>query len=282
MKVTALHRYPVKSMGGQSVARARIEPIGLVGDRRWMVVNEAGRYMTRRELPQLAQIEALPDTNGILLRHRAGGEIRVPFPPAGAASAPVKIWRDELPAQIADPAADAYLSALFGKPLRLVYQADEHMRPVDPAFAEPGDVVSLADGFPILVTTTESLAALNARLGVPVAMERFRPNVVLSGATEPWAEDRWRRIRIGTLVLRIVKPCARCIMITQDPATGEQIDGDEPLPTLRAMGRQSRTGIIFGQNAIPEGSADIAVGDEVEILDAGESNLVFATPKNRT
>jgi len=274
--VTALHRFPVKSLGGQSVQRAPIHRLGVEGDRRWMVVNDRGRCVTRRELPDMARIEALPSPHGIILRHAEAGEIQVPIPPSGSARTPVRIWRDEVPAHLADPKAGDYLSTLLGKPLRLVYLPDASHRQIDPAFAAIGDAVSFADGFPILVTSMESLAALNARLASPIAMLRFRPNIVLSGLTGPWGEDRWRRIRIGAVTLRIVKPCDRCVVTTQDPATGEIVDGTEPLASLRAMGRRIGTGIMFGQNAIPEGEGEIAVGDTVEILESGQSNLDLA------
>jgi len=275
MHVAALYRHPVKSMGGQSVDRAIVDPIGIHGDRRWMVVNAAGRFLTRRELPHLARIEARPQDDGISLHHAEGGEIHVPFPPSDAATETVRIWKDDVQARIADPRANDYVSTLLGRPLRLAYQADDCPRPVDPGYAAAGDAVSFADGFPLLVTTTPSLDALNARLAVPVAMERFRPNIVIAGDFEPWAEDRWHRIRIGDVELRIAKPCARCVMVTQDPVTGDKVDGDEPLPTLRAMGRQAVSGIIFGQNAIPDRFGAIAVGDAVELIEDGESNLVF-------
>jgi uncharacterized protein YcbX len=271
LTVAALHRFPVKSMGGQSLDQVRIDNIGVRGDRRWMVVNAAGRYITRRELPQLARIEALPHENGVILRHAEVGDLWVSVPADGSACTSVQIWRDSLPAQLAAPEASEYLSSLLGKSLRLVYLPDTSCRPVDPAFAIAQDHVSFADGFPILVTTTESLAALNMRLANPVTMERFRPNIVVSGASAAWAEDGWRRIRIGSVELRLVKPCARCVIITQDPATGEAIDGNEPLLTLRAMGRRVGAATMFGQNAIPDVTGDVAVGDLVEVLDRGES-----------
>lgn len=280
MRVVSLHRYPVKSMGGQAIDRARVDPIGIEADRRWMIVNEAGRFLTRRELPRLAQIEALPHPEGIMLRNADAGELLVSFPASDAESQTAKIWNDSLSVRIADAAANDYVSAVLRKPLRLAYQPAASHRPIDPDFGLPDEGVSLADGFPILVTTEESLAALNAQLAHKVGMDRFRPSIVIAGATAPWAEDRWRRIRVGGLELRIVKPCARCVMTTQDPATGAVVDGNEPLSTLRAMGRQTRKGIIFGQNAIPDGPGEIAVGDPVEIVELGESNLVPAVRRN--
>jgi uncharacterized protein YcbX len=147
------------------------------------------------------------------------------------------------------------------------------MRAVDPAYGAPGDKTSLTDGFPILIITEESLAALNARLSGTIEMRRFRPNIVLRGAGAPWVEDSWRRIRIGGLALRIVKPCSRCIIVTQDPMSGEQHNGNEPIATLRKMGRMGTGGIYFGQNAIADGSAQIRVGDPVEVIELGETNF---------
>lgn len=292
MHISALYRYPVKSLGGQRVARARVEPTGLDGDRRWMIVDPAGHFLTRRQIPDLARIEARPVAGGIVLHHcaRDDGAARadvlpVPCPPACAPDEPVRIWSDTVTAQAAGAAADAWLSTRLGRPVRLVFQADHCPRPVSPKHGAPGDRVSFADGYPLLITTEESLADLSERIGEPVAMERFRPNIVLAGAAAPWAEDGWRRLRIGDLTLRLVKPCVRCIVTTQDPRTGATLgDGREPLRTLRRMGRRTKSGVVFGVNAIPDpaGQAgdggrafapEIAVGDPVELLESGPSPL---------
>ncbi|WCL53270.1 MOSC domain-containing protein [Gimibacter soli] len=272
MHVSSLYRYPVKSMRGIALEKALIEPIGLAGDRRWMVVDERGRFVTRREAPAMAQIEAFEVPEGMLLRHPGQGELVVKTPDAPLAD--VTIWKDALSIPAAGSEATEFLSAIVGRPVRLTHKPDSIPRPVDMTYGAAGEEVGLADGFPILVTTEESLAALNGQLDHTVTMTRFRPNIVLSGTSEAWAEDCWKRIRIGGLVLRIVKPCARCIIVTQDPETGERHHGNEPINTLRQMGRQATNGIIFGQNAIPETRAEIAVGDEVEILEEGETNLV--------
>jgi uncharacterized protein YcbX len=153
---------------------------------------------------------------------------------------------------------------------------------IDPEYAQPGESVSMADGYPLLLTTTGSLAELNARIaedhpddpvkGAALPMERFRPNVVVAG-TAPWAEDHWRRVRIGALEFRVVKPCGRCLVTTTDQETGVR-RGPEP---LRALGRHHRIGqkLVFGQNLIPVRPAGtdgdllgtLAVGDEVEVLE---------------
>jgi uncharacterized protein YcbX len=271
-RIAGLHRYPVKSLRGHSLDRAAVELRGFAGDRRWMVIDDHGRFQTRRELPHMALFDVAFDGDALILTHPELGTHRVDRPGDDAAVVEAKIWRDATSTRLAPPATTAFLSQALGKPVRLVHQPDTVRRPVDPRYAAEDDQVSLADGFPFLITTEASLEALNARLAVPVGMDRFRPNIVIAGA-DAWAEDRWRRIRIGTVTLRIVKPCARCIITTQHPLTGAQEQGNDPLTTLRAMGRMAKNGIIFGQNAIADGPGEIAVGDAVEILEAGESNL---------
>ncbi len=152
--------------------------------------------------------------------------------------------------------------------MRLVYLDDPTRRPVDPQYGRAGDIVSFADGFPLLLTSTGSLGELGAWLAAdrqaPVPMTRFRPSVVVSGAP-PWAEDRWRRIRIGAIPFRVAKPCGRCVVTTTDQITGQR--GQQP---LKLLGRRRRFGneLVFGQNLIPDWGGVIRVGDPVEILDA--------------
>lgn len=273
LKVGALACYPVKSLRGHKLARAAIERIGITGDRRWIVVSPAGRFQTQRELPAMATIDVLPGPHGIRLAHADHGMVDVAVPDAMAEAGEIVIWRDHVRVRMASADADAFVSAALGRPLRLAFLDDPAARPIDPAYALAGETVNLADGFPLLVATRASLDDLNGRLMHPLQMRRFRPNIVIDGAAA-WAEDRWRRLRIGGLELRIAKPCARCTITTLDPLSGAKLHGDEPLPTLRAFHRAANGGIIFGQNAIPAGPGKIAVGDAVEVLDEGPSNLL--------
>jgi uncharacterized protein YcbX len=272
MKVAALACYPVKSLRGHSLQRATIDRIGIAGDRRWAVVNHGGRFQTQRELPAMATIDVLRRPGGITLVHCEHGRFDVPVPDARAEARDITVWRDRVPVRMASAGADTFVSAVLGRPLRLAFLDNPEARPIDPAFATGGEAVNLSDGFPLLVTTRESLDDLNRRLANPLQMRRFRPNIVIEGG-EAWAEDRWRRLRIGDLELRIVKPCARCSITTLDPLTGTRRYGDEPLTTLRGFHRAGNGGIIFGQNAIPADAGEIAVGDAVELLEEGPSNL---------
>ncbi|MFT6450844.1 MAG: hypothetical protein ACJA06_000324 [Halocynthiibacter sp.] len=270
MKLQAIHIYPVKSLQGGAHDAAQVAPEGLIGDRRFMVIQPSGRFVTRREMPRMAGVFAQNIAGGVRLIH--GDQTHDVMAPIGGPSQLVKIFRDEWPAVDCGDEAAGFLSQILGRDLRLVYQDDPASRAPNAAFSAPGDRVSFADGYPLLATSDGSLAALNEALENPVEMARFRPNLVISGVA-PWAEDTWRRIRIGAVEFRVVKPCERCVIVTQDAASGAQADPQEPLETLKRLHRNGRGGPCFGQNLIADGPGQIALGDTVEVLEMGESNL---------
>jgi uncharacterized protein len=271
MRLAEIRRYPVKSLRGHSLVEGFAECVGLAGDRRWMIVDLPGKFLTQRQHPRLAQIDAIPTESGLELRHAEHGTLEVRYPLEDAPLETVLVWRDSIRARIATAASD-YLSGFLDLPVRLAYLHDVETRRVDAAFGRIDDRVTFADSFPLLVTLTASLDDLNRRLAKPVSMDRFRANLVIEGAPA-WAEDTWRRIRVGQLTLRIVKPCSRCVIPTLDPLTGEQPDGKEPLQTLASFRRDAGGGIMFGQNAIPDAPGRLRVGDSVEVLEAGRSNV---------
>jgi uncharacterized protein YcbX len=271
-QVSALHVYPVKSLRGTSTGKAVVEPWGLAGDRRWMLV-DAGtlKAVTQREQPSLALVAAAPEGESGL-RLSAPGRVPLQVPrPAPAPLETVRLFSDKVEVLPAGAVADGWFSAYLGMPVRLVHLDEPAVRrPVDPEFASPGDTVSLADGYPLLVTTTGSLDALNALIAAgdraaegPLPMNRFRPNLVIDG-TAPWAEDDWRRVRIGEVVFRVPKPCGRCVVTTTDQATGAR--GKEPLRTL-GRHRNIRSHLLFGQNLIPENRGTLHVGDPLGVVE---------------
>ncbi len=264
--VAELRVYPVKSLRGRAVARAQVEPWGLAGDRRWMVITPDGRFVTQRQYPVMATIVAAAGPAGLTLSQPGRRPLTIPFP--DAAPETVTIWRDDVPAVPAGPAADGWLSDALALDCRLVYQADPMSRPVDPAFSQAQDRVTFADGFPLLVTTLGSLADLEARLGRPLGMDRFRANVVVDG-TPAWDEDHWRVIRIGEVTFRATKPCGRCVMTTIDQDSGIKAEDGEPLRLLSTFRRDDAGRIVFGQNLIPDGPGRIAQGDTVEVVERG-------------
>jgi uncharacterized protein YcbX len=264
LTVQGLHIYPVKSCAGIDLRVAVVEKLGLRNDRRWMVVDEAGEFLTQRTEPRLAlvRVQFAPDAH-MLLDAPDLEPLRVQAPKRDAPSVPVRVWKDHVDAVDCGPDASAWLSQWLGRPARLVTIGADFVRPVNPKHAGPGDFVGFADGFPLLVVTTASLADLNARLEQPLPMNRFRPNIVIDGA-DAWAEDNWKRIRIGPLTIRVAKPCGRCVITTTDQQTATR--GVEPLRTLATF-RQSGNDVLFGQNAIPDGEGVLRVGDAVTVLE---------------
>ena len=258
-RLREVYRYPVKSTRGEALQEAVVEPRGLRGDRRWMIVDGAGRFVSQRSHPVLARVTATLD--GPDLRLAIDGDGACVLRRAEAAE-PVRvgIWDDEVDA-LHLPAADAWLSDLLGLPVRLVRMPETSRRPVDTRYAPDGHTVSFADGYPVLLIGTASLDDLNARLATPITMRRFRPNLVVA-TTQPFDEDGWRYVRIGTVELEIVKPCARCQVVTLDPWTGA--GGKEPLRTL-ATYRKREGKVLFGQNAIVRRAGRVCVDDLVEV-----------------
>jgi uncharacterized protein YcbX len=281
MFLSALTIYPLKSARGVALSTARGEAAGLRWDRRWMVVDAAGHFVTARGSPSLATVSVgLDDPQARAVTMTLG----VPSPPGtthlitvhsdvDGPRVPVVIWGEHLTGVAPSPEADEALSDLLSASVRLVAFPPDQRRPCDPRHAAPGDHTAFADGFPVLVTTTASLAALSRSLGHAVAMDRFRPNLVVDNGDDParaFEEDRWRRLGLGdgNLSLRCVKPCARCVMVNVDPATG--MAGREPLRALTRLRRAAGAGnaIHFGQNAVLDGDGFVSVGQRVTVLEA--------------
>lgn len=264
MQVTGLYIYPVKGLRAVELAEAEVTPRGLRHDRRWMLVDSGGRFITQREQPKLATLAAHITPAGLRITGD-GKSLDVSEPLAGAPRLSVKLWKQDIEGFAAAPEADAWFSDFLGLACHLVYQGDLP-RAASEKYAA-GAQVSYADGFPILVTVTESLDDLNAKMPAKLPMDRFRPNIVITGASA-WAEDGWKRLRIGGLALDIVKPCTRCVVTTTDQQTGEKKPGNEPLNTLRhfrLLRTPDLTGVVFGQNAVPLAAGRIKTGDAVAV-----------------
>lgn len=271
LQLLEIWRYPVKSCRGEQLTEAVVEPWGLAGDRRWMIVDGAGTQVTARDYPRLVLVTPRVAGGKITLAAPGLPEVTVPVP-AGSSLVPVRVWRSDLFASPADDEASGWLTGIIGEPVRLVYLDDPTRRAPNPAYSRPGDRVSFADGYPLLLTSEESLGAVNGWISEgpkaaegPVPMRRFRPNVVVSGAAA-WAEDGWQRLRIGQVAFRVAKGSDRCVFTTIDPDTAAR--GHEPLFAL-ARHRRWDGKVWFGMNLIPDSpppGALIRPGDPVEIL----------------
>jgi uncharacterized protein YcbX len=261
IRLTGLTLYPIKSAGGISLAEWEVDDFGLRYDRRWMLVDPSGEFLSQRNHPRLALVR--PTLAEGVLRVDAPGmpSLETPLDPTPAVMTSVTVWNDRCEASWAGQQASDWFSEYLGAACALVHMPPSSVRPANSTYAPAGTRVSFADAFPLLLISEASLADLNGRLTQPLPMNRFRPNLVVSG-TQPYAEDGWSRIQIGELRLRVVKPCSRCLITTTDQTTGER--GKEPLRTLatyRSVGGE----VKFGQNVVHEKPGRLRVGDPVTL-----------------
>jgi uncharacterized protein YcbX len=270
MWLASLHTYPVKGLHGLDHDEALVEPWGLAGDRRFMLLDGDGAMLSQRQEPRLTQLRPSYVDGRLVVTATCWPALTVTPEPGELVD--TTVWGTPVRASLVGEEADTWLSDALERKVRLVYLDDPTRRPVHPGYAEPGDRVSFADGFPLLLTNSASLDVLNdwiaesGSLEGPLPMNRFRPSVVVSGA-QAWAEDDWvgRRIRIGAVTFRAPKLCARCVVPTTDQETG--VRGQEPSRTFaryRTVGQEMR----FGLNLVPEGTGALRVGDSVGVVPA--------------
>jgi len=262
--VSQLFVYPVKGLGGIAVPSALATSRGLAHDRRFVVVDAEGHFLSQRELPRMATIWTEIDGDTLRLSAPEAGEVTLPLEPNAGLPVAATVWNSTCRAILPSPEADAWLQSVLRIDCRLAYMPESTVRESDARFAGPGKRVGFADGYAYLVVSEASLADLNGRLAKPVPLSRFRPNVVVSG-TGPYEEDSWGAVAIGSATLRMVKPCGRCSVTTVDPATGE-VTGPEPLATLSGYRGSSQFGPRFGMNAVTDREGAIRVGDTVSPL----------------
>ncbi len=269
MQITQLNIYPVKSARGIALSQSAISAEGLPGDRRAMLVDPSGHFITQRELPAIASLNVVPEAGGYRLSIDGKGEIlAVP----SSARLEVTVWKSNVDAALATDDVNGTLSQWLGKEMKLAFFDDQSKRLANVEWTGTETPVTFADGYQILVATTASLEALNADMMAngedSIGMERFRPNIVLE-TDEAWAEDRWAVIDINGIRFDLVKPCARCIMTTQDQKTGSR---DVPSP-MKAMGRIRMSadrrvpGVLFGWNLTPRGVGTISLGDVATVVE---------------
>lgn len=266
IKVSGLSIYPVKSCAGIALSSSKVEAFGLSYDRRWMVVDEKGVMLTQRKLAKMCLIQTEFIDGQLYLKHSSMPDITVLQPDTRVKSR-VKVWADECLAYDAGDEPANWLSQVLGVVCRLVYFPDDEIRQVDLNFASKNDKTAFSDGFPLLLISQASLDDLNSRMKQPVSMSRFRPNIVVQGCP-PYAEDSWKKIRVGNILFRLVKPCSRCVIPSINTDTAER--ETEPTKTL-IIYRQRERKIFFGQNVIAEinndVSSEIKVGMSVEIIE---------------
>jgi uncharacterized protein YcbX len=260
--LSAINLYPVKSLRGISLQSSFLGLPGLSHDRTWMAVKPDGSFLTQRTHPQMALVETSIENERLVLGCFGMEAHTVATTTADMARCKTSVWGDAVHAlDVGDETAD-WLSQAIGEDCRLVAFPSSETRQCDPSVSKPGDHTRFADAFPLLLISEASLEDLNGRLAQPVTMDRFRPNIVVSGC-EAFAEDQWKNIRINGIPLRIVDACERCSVPTIDPTNGT-LSGPEPIHTLSSY-RQRDGEVYFGVNATPDAEGEISVGDTVVI-----------------
>jgi uncharacterized protein len=261
LRVTRLTVYPVKGLAGQPMEAVEVQERGFAWDRRWMLVDEDHRFLTQRQLPKLATIKAAVNAGELILRHDAA-QVKIPVePPKSARKIQVTIWNDQVEAVFL-PDLGSWLSSILNFRCDLVFMPETTRRLVNPVFARAGEIVGFADAYSALLIGEASLADLNARLAQPVPIDRFRPNIVVS-SREPFIEDTWGELEIGSARLNGTKACDRCSVPTVDQLTGERT-GPEPIRTLSSY-RRFVDGVYLGQNLTVQRPGTIALNDAVVV-----------------
>lgn len=290
MHISEINIYPIKSLKGISLDSAKVEARGLEFDRRWMLTTKDGMFFTQREFPQMAAVAVAIENGELRVENADHGSMRIPFEPDRGHRQQVTVWQSVCEAEVYNGEVSEWFSDAIGTNCQLVRMPETTERHVNQIFDRGRDVVSFADGYPLLIIGEGSLKDINDRLEQNaeredraaefrrLPMNRFRPNIVVNGS-DAFAEDDWKRVRVGEAAFRSTKPCERCVMTTVDQQRGE-FDGKDPLKTLATyrMAKDvipdrfeklgvSANGVLFGQNLIPETpGATINVGDEVEVL----------------
>ncbi len=263
--ISEINIYPIKSLRGISLHSSNVTDRGLEYDRRWMLVDHKGNFMTQREYPQMALINVEIKDDGLSVYHRKKNlsPLFIPFKIKTVQKAVVPIWDDTCSVILLGNEFDNWFTEALDINCFLVYQPDETKRFVDEKYSKNKELVSLADAYPFLIIGQSSLDDLNSRLEIHLPMNRFRPNIVFSGG-KPFEEDDIKEFKIGSVFFYAVKPCSRCVITTTNQETAERLD--EPLKTLAAY-RKFNNKVLFGMNLIHKGSGKINVGDCIEIIE---------------
>ncbi|WP_353175906.1 MOSC N-terminal beta barrel domain-containing protein [Salinisphaera sp. T5B8] len=259
--LAGIYRYAIKSSAAEALASAHVQLEGLRHDRRFMVVKPDGSFVTARRYPVLQTVTARFDGARLTVLHDDHVALAEACADFDYQSFATRVWADDFSAWTTTQRLDAWFSRVLGEPVHLLWLGEQ-----SPRYRDKIDTrVSFADGYPLLLTSEASLADLNARTDGTHVMAQFRPNLVVAD-TAAFAEDTWQRIRIGPVTFRVDAPCARCVMITVDPARGQRRSDGEPMQTLLRYRKGDDNQVYFGQNLVAENEGAISTGDTVEIL----------------
>jgi len=257
--------YPIKSLAGISLLNSQVNPEGLKQDRLMMLVDDNSLFITQRKFPQLALLNIELISSGIVVSMSDSSSIEINEESFSEEKTDVRIWKDNCIAFVANTEINLWFSRFLNISVRLIKYDHSYPRAIDQDFSKPDDIVSFADGFPLLVISQSSLDDLNSQLDMPVSMKNFRPNLVVKGCAA-FTEDSWKKIKIGEIVFDAVKLCGRCIMTTVDPQHGKRSQDGEPYQTLSKY-REIEGNVCFGMNLIPRDKGMLSTGETIRITD---------------
>ena len=267
LSLSDLYLYPVKSLAGIRVKQWPVTATGLLHDRKWMLIDSENCFLSQRKLPKMALIKPSLVNDLLILDAPNMPSLSIPLYPVGGNTVQTTIWHDQCQSKTVSAEANKWFSRFLGRPCQLVYQPESNIRSVDPDYATDNDQVSYADGFPFLIATTASLANLNESMSQSLSMQRFRPNLVISGC-HAYAEDSWREINVDSITFKLPKPCSRCSVPGINPETAHL--EKETLSRLNQL-RNWKNKVYFGQNAVHEQQGILSVGDRVEVIQTGDA-----------
>ncbi|WP_210463931.1 MOSC domain-containing protein [Rufibacter roseolus] len=265
--LSEIYIYPIKSLSGISLTSAQVEERGLQYDRRWMLIDDSGIFLTQRKYAEMALLQVALTPEGLQVTHKTRDltPLLVPYETNSTRSTLVTVWDDICFAFIVSPEANAWFSEALGISCRLVYMPENSIRLIDPNYAKHNEKVSFSDGYPFLIIGQESLNDLNSRLEEQVPINRFRPNFVFTGG-QPYVEEKWKTFKIGEVLFYGAKPCGRCNVTTINQDTAQA--GAEPLRTLSSYQKKGNK-VIFGMNLIGLSTGMVKVGDKITVMEVG-------------
>lgn len=262
--ISDLFVYPVKSLRGTRVRYWQLDDRGLLHDRAWMVVDHEGNFVTQREVPKMATLAATIRSGWLVVDGSDGQPLGLP--PEAWNIGPrrrVRVWKDECEAIDQGDEAARWFTQALGQEVRLVYMPRNVYRSSRMVDLEDRVQTGFSDGYPLLIASQESLVDLNSRLGTPIPIERFRPNIVVSRCGRPYEEDDWHTIHMSGVTMRVMSRCARCVITTTDHRTGER-NSKEPTATLAKYRREGKE-VFFAVNVNHINRGLLMIGDRVEV-----------------
>ena len=266
----SIHQHPVKSCAPIELSRGWIDELGLSGDRRYMVADESGMFMTARKYPKLTQLMATTFDGGLILAAHGAPTLKLHEADYLDNYKETEIWKQSVQAQHCGEDAQQWISAFLDAPCQLLFFGEKTERPIKDFTTQQ---VSFADGYPLLLTTTSSLDWLQERCDHTIQMEQFRPNLVITG-NMPFAEDNWQEIQIGEVRFSVHSPCQRCKLTTLMPRSTQFNAEQEPLRTLLKYRRAHKGGALFGQNLIAQNTGVIEAGMPIKIIRQAPADII--------